>query len=161
VLDSRMAPSHSEKLSTALSTLLGAGPGPAGRTAFTPCVVGVHAAAGRRDRAVQELDEALAFVERTDERAWSSELHRLRGELLRDSDKAEAERAMQRALEVSREQGAKSFELRAALSLAKLNRGPKKNRSALEDLRRCFASFTEGFGTGDLVEVKGLLDAGR
>jgi DNA-binding winged helix-turn-helix (wHTH) protein/tetratricopeptide (TPR) repeat protein len=157
-LDSQTAPSHSEELSTALSMLLGPGPGPAGRTAFTPCVVGVHAAAGHRDRAVQELDEALAFVERTDERAWSSELHRLRGELLRDSDRAEAERAMKRALEVSREQGAKSFELRAALSLAKLNRGPKKNHGALEELRRCFASFTEGFGTGDLVEVKALLD---
>jgi adenylate cyclase len=160
-LDSGTAPSHSEELSTSLGTLLGAGPGPGGRTAFTPCVVAVHAAAGHRDRAVRELDEALAIVEQTDERAWSSELHRLRGELLRDSDKAEAERAMKRALEVSREQGAKSFELRAALSLAKLNRGPKKNRSALEELRRCFASLTEGFGTGDLVEVKALLDASR
>jgi hypothetical protein len=68
---------------------------------------------------------------------------------------------MKKALDVSREQGAKSFELRAALSLAKLNRGPKKNRSALEELRRCFAWFTEGFGTGDLVEVKALLDASR
>jgi predicted ATPase len=85
----------------------------------------------------------------------------LRGEILRESEKAEAERAIQRALEISREQGAKSFELRAAMSLAKLDRGAKKNRAAHEGLRRCFASFTEGFGTGDLVEARALLDAGR
>jgi DNA-binding winged helix-turn-helix (wHTH) protein/tetratricopeptide (TPR) repeat protein len=159
VLEPETAQARFEELLPALAVQLGAGPG--GRTAFTPCVVGVYAAAGHHDRALKELDDALAFVERTEERAWSSELHRLRGEILKESDKAEAERAMKRALEVSREQGAKSFELRAALSLAKLDRGPKKNRGALEELRRCFASFTEGFGTGDLVEVKALLDAGR
>jgi tetratricopeptide (TPR) repeat protein len=157
-LDPRTAKSHSDELSTAVAVKLGAVPG--GRTAFTPCVAGVHAAAGHHDRALREVDEALAFVERTDERAWSSELHRLRGELLKESDKTEAERAIVRALEISREQGAKSFELRAALSLAKLDRGAKKNRAALGELRRDFASFTEGFGTGDLVEAKALL-AGR
>jgi DNA-binding winged helix-turn-helix (wHTH) protein/tetratricopeptide (TPR) repeat protein len=158
VLDPPTAESHCDELSTAVAVQLGAGPG--GRTAFTPCVAGVYAAAGRRDRALLELDEALAFVERSDERAWSSELHRLRGELLSASDGAEAERAVKRALEISREQGAKSFELRAALSLAKLDRGARKNRAALGELRRCFASFTEGFGTGDLVEARALLDAG-
>ena len=155
VLDPRTAQSHSDDLATALAVQLGAGPG--GRTAFTPCVAGVYAAAGHLDRALRELDDALAFVERTDERAWSSELHRLRGELLRELDKPEAERAIKRALAISREQGAKSFELRAALSLAKLNRGTKKSRAAREGLRRIFESFTEGFGTGDLVEAKALL----
>jgi DNA-binding winged helix-turn-helix (wHTH) protein/tetratricopeptide (TPR) repeat protein len=158
-LDPRTARSHSDELSTALALQLGAGPG--GRTAFTPCIAGVYAAAGRQDLALQELDEALAFVERTDERAWSPELHRLRGELLREADEVEAERAINRALEISREQGAKSFELRAAMSLAKLDRGAKKNRAALGELRRGFAAFTEGFGTGDMVEAKALLDAGR
>jgi predicted ATPase len=110
---------------------------------------------------MRELDEALVFVERTDERAWSSELHRLRGELLRGSDEAETERAIKRALEISRMQGAKSFELRAAMSLAKLYRGTRKSRAAREDIRRCLGSFTEGFGTGDLVEARALLDAGR
>jgi len=158
-LDPRAAQTRADELSKALALQLGAGPG--GRTAFTPCVAVVYAAAGYHDRALRELDDALAFVERTDERAWSSELHRLRGELLRESDKAEAERAIERALEISREQGAKSFELRAALSLAKLNRGTRKNRAALEELRRGYASFTEGFGTGDLVEAKGLLGASQ
>jgi tetratricopeptide (TPR) repeat protein len=158
-LDPGTAKSLAEELATALAAQLGAGPG--GRTPFTPCVVGVYATAGHRDRALEELDEALAFVERTDERAWSSELHRLRGELLWESDEAEAERAFTRALEISREQGAKSFELRAALSRAKLDRGARKKRAALEELRRVYASFTEGLGTGDLIEAKRLLEAGR
>jgi DNA-binding winged helix-turn-helix (wHTH) protein/tetratricopeptide (TPR) repeat protein len=157
LLDPGTARSHSAELSTALALQLGAGPG--GRTAFTPYVTGVYAAAGHPDRALREIEEALAFVERTDERAWSSELHRLRGELLGESDKAEAERSFETALEISREQGAKSFELRAALSLAKLDRGAKKNRASFVELRRAYGSFTEGFGTGDLVEAKALLDA--
>jgi tetratricopeptide (TPR) repeat protein len=139
--------------------LLGAGP--YGRTALTPCVAGVYAAAGHADRALRELDDALAFVELSDERAWSSELHRLRGDLLKDTDPAEAERAITRALEISRQQGARSFELRAALSLAKLDRGATKSRAALEELRRVYSSFTEGSGTADLVEAKALLERGR
>jgi DNA-binding winged helix-turn-helix (wHTH) protein/tetratricopeptide (TPR) repeat protein len=156
VLDPATAKSLADELATALAAQLGAGPG--GRTPFTPCVVGVYVAAGHRDRAVQELDEALAFVEQTDERAWSSELHRLRGELLSDSDETEARRAFTRALEISREQGAKSFELRAALSCAKFERGSKKKRAALEELRRVYASFTEGLGTGDLMEARRALE---
>ena len=158
VLEPGTAKAHSEELSSALPELLEGAPH--GRTAFTPSVVEVHVRAGYVDRARRELDEALAFVEASDERAWSSELHRLRGELSRQSDKAEAERAIERALAISRQQGAKSFELRAALSLARLDRGAKKNRAALEELRRCLASFTEGFGTGDLVEARARLDAG-
>jgi hypothetical protein len=157
VLDPRAAPPLSDELATALAVRLGAGP--VGRTPFTPCVVGVYVSAGHRDRALQELDEALAFVDRTDERAWSSELHRLRGELLRESNEVQAQGAFTRAVEISREQGTKSFELRAAMSRVKLERGAKKKR-ALEDLRRVYASFTEGLGTGDLVEAKGLLDPG-
>ena len=151
VLDPGAAKALSDELSTALALQLGAGPG--GRTAFTPFVVGVYTAAGDQDRARAELDEALAFVERTDERIWSSELHRLRGDLVHADDKAEAERAFTRALEIARAQGATSFELRAALSLAK----HKKNRAALDELRRSYGSFTEGFATGDLVEAKALL----
>jgi len=154
VIDPRTAPSLSDELATALAVRLGAGP--VGRTPFTPCVVGVYVSAGHRDRALQELDEALAFVDRTDESAWSSELHRLRGELLSASNEVEAESAFTRAVEISREQGAKSFELRATMSRVKVERGAKKKR-ALEELRRIYASFTEGLGTGDLVEAKGLL----
>ncbi|HMJ56952.1 MAG TPA: AAA family ATPase [Polyangiaceae bacterium] len=158
VLEPQTAKAHFEELSSSLSGLLGAGP--YGRTAFTPCVAQVYAAAGHADRALRELDDALAFVEVSDERVWSSELHRLRGELLAANDPAEAQRAFTRALEISREQGARSFELRAALSLAKLDRGAKK-RARLEDLRRVYASFAEGFETADLVEARALLADSR
>jgi adenylate cyclase len=156
VLQPESAKAHFEELSSTLSSLLGAGP--YGRTAFTPCVAQVYAAAGYVDRALLELNQGLDFVERSEERAWSSELHRLRGELLADIDAAEAQRAVATALEISRQQGARSFELRAELSLAKLERGAKK-RARLEELRRGYASFADGFGTGDLVEAKALLDA--
>jgi predicted ATPase len=84
----------------------------------------------------------------------------VRGELLADVDPAEAQQALARALEISRQQGARSFELRAELTLAKLDRGAKK-RARLEELRRVYGSFAEGFGTGDLVEAKALLDASQ
>jgi adenylate cyclase len=158
VLEPQTAKAHFEELSSTLHGLLGAGP--YGRTAFTPCVARVYAAAGHADRALRELDDALAFVEVSDERVWSSELHRVRGDLLADVDPAEAQRALARALEISRQQGARSFELRAELTLAKLGRGAKK-RARLEELRQVYASFAEGFGTGDLIEAKALLDASK
>ena len=158
VVEPESAQGHFEELSSMLSGLLQAIP--YGRTAFAPCVIHVYAAAGHPDRALLELDNALAFVETSDERAWSSELHRLRGELLVDTDPAEAQRAVVRALEISRQQGARSFELRAALTLSKLERGAKK-RGRLDELRRVYASFAEGFTTGDLVEAKALLDASQ
>ena len=66
------------------------------------------------------------------------------------------DRAFTRALEISREQGARSFQLRAASSLAKLDRG-RTDSAALGELRRVYASFTEGFETADLVEARALL----
>jgi DNA-binding winged helix-turn-helix (wHTH) protein/tetratricopeptide (TPR) repeat protein len=154
VLEPRTAHGHFEELSSQLPRLLAAGP--CGRTSIAPCVASVYAAAGRADRALQELDDALAFVELSDERAWSSELHRSRGDLLKDTDPAEAKRAFMRALSIAREQGARSFELRAALCVAKLDRG-RRSRAALDDLRRIYASFSEGFETADLVEARRLL----
>lgn len=157
-LDPGTARAHFDELSSKLSGLLAAGP--YGRTSFTPCVAAVYAAAGHLDQALRELDEALAFVEVSDERAWSSELHRVRGELLKGNDAAEAERAFGRALEISRVQGARSFELRAALSLAKLLRG-RKSRAAIDALGSVYGSFTEGFQTLDLIEAKALLGKDR
>jgi len=158
VLDPDTAKEHFEVLSTGLSALLASGP--YGRTALTPCVVEVCARAGRVDQALRELDEALAFVEVSDERAWSSELHRLRGEIVKESEAEEAERSFKKALEISREQGAKSFELRAAMSRAAFERGTNRRRAALEELRGVYSSFDEGFETGDLVDARRLLDAG-
>jgi DNA-binding winged helix-turn-helix (wHTH) protein len=158
VLDPSSAHAHFQELSSKLSGLLAAGP--YGRTSVTPCVAEVYAAAGHPDAALRELDDALAFVEVSDERAWSSELHRARGDLLKGTDPTEAERAFGKALDISRAQGARSFELRAALSLARLARG-RKSRAALDGLRSVHASFTEGFGTADLIEAKALLEKDR
>jgi DNA-binding winged helix-turn-helix (wHTH) protein/tetratricopeptide (TPR) repeat protein len=152
-LEPQKAPAHAEALSSHLSGTLGGAP--FGRTAFTPCVVEVLHRAGLTKRALRELDDALAFVEATDERAWCSELHRLRGELLGGVDAGEARREFTTAIDVAREQGARSFELRAALSLAKL--AGTADRKALEELRRVYGSFAEGFATGDLAEAKALL----
>lgn len=158
VLEPRTAKVHFEELSSALPELLEAAPH--GRTAFTPSVAEVYARAGHVDRAMRELDDALAFVEVTDERAWSSELHRTRGELLKEVDPAEAERAFTKAVAISRAQGARSLELRAASSLAKLNRG-RKRCAALDELRRVYSSFDEGFETADLVEARTILAEAR
>jgi class 3 adenylate cyclase/tetratricopeptide (TPR) repeat protein len=81
-----------------------------------------EAQGGDPRRAVAILDEALATCDRTGYRAFEAELHRARGEMLlkRDADPASAEQALSRAIAVAREQGTRSFGLRAALSLAKL-----------------------------------------
>ena len=82
-----------------------------------------EARAGDVDRAVAVIDEAVATCERTEYRAFEAELHRARGEvlLLRDtSDPAPAEEALRSAIGVAKQQGTRSFELRATLALAKL-----------------------------------------
>jgi DNA-binding winged helix-turn-helix (wHTH) protein len=153
-LEPHAASMNFDELSSVLPRTLVAGP--SGRTAFAPCVAKVYAAAGHPDRALREIDDALAYVEASDERAWSSEVHRLRGDLLAEDDPMEARRAFAMAADISRRQGAKSFELRAAISLAKMSRGAKRH-AAIEQLRRVHASFTEGFETGDLLDAASLL----
>ncbi|MBI3628798.1 MAG: hypothetical protein HY217_04325 [Candidatus Rokubacteria bacterium] len=106
------------------------------------------------------VNEALALVEKSDERVWESELHRLKGELLllgpvRDEEQAEAE--LTRALGIARGQQAKSLELRAATSLARLWHGQGKRTEAREVLAPVYGWFTEGFDTPDLLEAKALL----
>jgi class 3 adenylate cyclase/tetratricopeptide (TPR) repeat protein len=107
--------------------------------------------------------EALAFVEKNEERYYEAELHRLRGELLLQGDPLratdEVERCFARALEVARGQGAKLLELRAALSLSQLWRGQGKVEPARELLGGTYRWFTEGFDTRDLREARALLQA--
>jgi predicted ATPase len=92
-----------------------------------------EARAGAPDRAVAILDEALATVDRLGYRTFEAELHRARGEILlkRDpSNAAPAEEAFQTSVAVARSQGARSFELRAALALAKLYRAAGRDAEA-------------------------------
>ncbi len=109
------------------------------------------------------LAEALTTVDRTGERGWEAELYRLKGELLLaqagESQKVqEAEACFHRALAVARRQRAKSWELRAAMSLSRLWQQQDKRAEARELLAPIYSWFTEGFDTPDLQEAKALLE---
>jgi predicted ATPase len=125
---------------------------------------------GQPEGGLAALEEALTLMEKTGERYYEAELHRQRGELLllcgarshptQDSrEQREAEACFQHALDVSRQQQAKSLELRAAMSLSRLWQRQGKRAEACELLAEVYNWFTEGFDTADLQEAKTLLDA--
>jgi len=122
--------------------------------------------AGQPEQGLTTLVEALALVEETDERHWEAELHRLRAELLlMQGDEAEAEasvhkaeQSFQHAIEVARRQNAKSWELRATMSLCRLWQDQGKREEARHALAEIYGWFAEGFDTPDLKEAKELLD---
>ena len=108
------------------------------------------------------LAEALTLADTTGERWYAPELYRLKGELLlqQSSDNAtEAEVCFHHALDIARSQQAKSFELRAATSLARFWQQQGKRQEAYDLLAPIYGWFTEGFDTTDLQEAKTLLDA--
>jgi TOMM system kinase/cyclase fusion protein len=110
---------------------------------------------------LQRLAEALAVVDDTEERWWEAELYRLKGELLQQQatgSSEEAEACFHQALDIARRQQAKSLELRAAMSLARLWRHQGKQAAAHELLAPIYGWFTEGFDTADLQEAKALLE---
>ena len=98
----------------------------------------------------------------TTKETWSeAEVHRMAGEIALKSPKPDAAKAqeyLERALAVSRQQQAKSWELRAAMSVARLWCSQSKVRQARELLAPVYGWFTEGFDTRDLKEAKSLLD---
>jgi|SRR6516162_9372979 predicted ATPase len=92
---------------------------------------------------------------------YEAEVHRIAGEIGRMSperDAAKAEACFERALAVARAQQAKSFELRAAMSMARLLRDKGKRDEARQLLASVYGWFTEGFDTLDLKQAKALLD---
>jgi predicted ATPase len=110
---------------------------------------------------LQALAEAHTLVEQHEERWWEAEISRLRGVLLLrqpGTPPAEAEAWLQRALDVARRQEAKSLELRAAMSFARLWQQQGKRQEAHDLLAPVYGWFTEGFDTADLQEAKTLLD---
>jgi predicted ATPase len=116
---------------------------------------------GRLGEGLDALDEALEWVHRNDERLYEAEAYRIRGELLlRDDvpDTAGAEQCFQRALQVARDQQAKSWELRAATSLSRLWEQEGKRDDAREVLMPVYGWFTEGFDTADLRDARVLAD---
>jgi predicted ATPase/class 3 adenylate cyclase len=116
---------------------------------------------GHTTEGLEALGEALATLDKSGVRWWAAELHRLRGELLLQhagAQPGEAEACFQRALAVARRQQAKSLELRAAMSLARLWQRQGKRTAAYELLAPIYGWFTEGFDTADLQEAKALLE---
>ena len=113
-----------------------------------------------RAAALRVLDEAIATAEATGERNYSAELHRLRGEVLRDSSTGAAEAAFVRALAIAREQKALMPELRAAMSLVDLAREHGRTHTAAALVQPLLARFSEGFDTPDLVDARAMVEAG-
>lgn len=106
------------------------------------------------------IDEATATLEKNKDRLWEAEVLRLSGEVAlmeRVPSVTKAEVYFERALEVARRQQAKSWELRAAMSLARLWRDQGKVQQARELLAPIYEWFTEGFDTRDLTEAAALL----
>lgn len=110
--------------------------------------------------ALATVDEALGMTARNRDCYYDAELQRLRGELLllNGATEAEAERCFQQALEIARQQSAKSWELRAATSLARLWQQQGKLTEAHQMLAEIYDWFTEGFDTADLQDAKALLE---
>ena len=131
------------------------------RPLFLALLTEAHAAAGQAEAGLGVLAEALALVDHTGEHHWEAEIYRLKGELLLQQtmpDKAQAETCLQQALAVARHQQAKSLELRAAMSLARLWQQQGKCAEAHALLAPVYGWFTEGFDTADLQEAKALLE---
>ena len=116
---------------------------------------------GQLDEARSYIDEAMTAVETTKEKWYEADVHRIAGEIALMSperDAAKAEACFEQALAVARAQQAKSFELRAAMSMAKLWRDQGRRDEARELLSPVYGWFTEGFDTLDLKQAKALLD---
>jgi len=119
------------------------------------------ALAGKIEEGLAALDDALAKAAVSGVRGWDAEIHRLRGELtlrLPYRDPAKAEDSLRTALAIAREQGTRGYELRVAVSLARLRRDHGRHAEAGDLLRPVYGWFTEGFDTPDLQEAKALLD---
>ncbi len=118
-----------------------------------------HLKVGEVAKGLNAISQALTHVEETHERYQESELYRLRGELLltaREFDSAAA--AFHQSLVVARKQGVRSWELRAATSLAHLWQTQGKTAEARDLLAPVYDCFTEGFDTQDLKDAKPLLE---
>jgi class 3 adenylate cyclase/predicted ATPase len=113
------------------------------------------------DDARRCIDDAIDKVEKSKEKWCEAEVHRIAGEIALKSlapDTEKAEKYFDRALFVARQQQAKSWELRAAMSMARLWRSQGKSQQARELLAPIYGWFTEGFDTLDLKDAKSLLD---
>jgi predicted ATPase len=124
-------------------------------------IASIYAALGKFDDARRCIAEAMNAIEANKEKWFEADVVRTAGEIelkSPDRDITKAERYFERALAVARQQQAKSWELRAAMSLARLWRDQGKVQQAREQLAPVYGWFTEGFDTRDLKEAKALLE---
>jgi len=134
-----------------------------GAEAYTPYHLALLARACEIARQIEEsltlLDDAFQIVRRTGSQWFAAELNRHKGQLLlRQGQVDAAEELYRKALTIAREQQAKMWELRAAVSLARLRRDQGRPAEAGDLLAPVYGWFTEGFGTPDLKEAKALLE---
>jgi predicted ATPase len=129
-------------------------------TAFLSNLARAYADIGLLEDAWRCIGEAVTVMENAKERWYEAEVHRTGGEIALKSprpDATKAEEYFDRALVVARQQQAKSWELRAAMSMARLWRDQSKREEARELLAPVYGWFTEGFDTLDLKEARALL----
>ena len=123
--------------------------------------------AARFEDGLTAVAEALALVEKTEERYHEAKLYQLKGDLtlkqfnlrnLQTTIQKQVEESFQKSLEIARRQSAKTFELGAIMSLARLLRDTGRRDEARAMLADIYHWFTEGFDTADLIDAKALLD---
>jgi predicted ATPase len=130
-----------------------------GRPYFLALMAEALHRAGQVEEALTVVGEAIDAVEMSDERVHEAELLRLQGELMssRDADPEAVEKAFRRAVERAKDQGARSMELRALVSLTNLLKGQGKLKEAREDLAKAYAWFDEDAPLVDLESARNLL----
>jgi predicted ATPase len=136
-----------------------------GRPTTLAAMAEAYGELGRGEQGLTLLTEALNMGSSSGERWWEAELYRLKGELAlqpsgqsRESGVKEAEGCFHKAIEIAQQQGAKSWELRAVMSLSRLWQQQGKQHEAHQILAELYGWFTEGFDTKDLQEAKALLE---
>jgi class 3 adenylate cyclase/predicted ATPase len=136
-----------------------------GSTLWTPFYLAhlalAHAQLGRREDTWRCISDAMTAVEKTRERWCEADIHRIAGDIMlmaREPDAAKAESHFERALAIARAQQARSLELRASMSMARLRRDQGKRAEACDLLASVYGWFTEGFDTLDLKQARALLD---
>jgi class 3 adenylate cyclase/predicted ATPase len=128
---------------------------------YLPYLARAYADVDQFDEAWRNIGEAMTVMKNTKELLWQAEVHRTAGEIALitpEPDPAKAQAHFERALAVARQQQAKSWELRGAMSMARLWRDQGKRQQAHDLLAPVYGWFTEGFDTLDLKEAKTLLE---
>jgi predicted ATPase len=130
----------------------------AGETMNLTALADAHRKAGQIEEGFAAVEEGLAFAEETGERLYEVQLHRVKGDLLlMQGDVTRAEASFRRAIEVAREQEAKSFELLATVDLCRLWQSEGRREGARQALAEIYGWFTEGFDSPCLKEAEALL----